>query len=178
MNNQLKKRCDELLALDLKFDFNRNMDGGNYIYHGGINIHWTDITCMADDEWIKTIASITTCKKKIDQHLQTIIQNNKTTNTLPFLEINEHPVDLVIDPVGISYFNISGNEIICPPSGGVWLDKILVIASVTENNEQPVYVLSDVEGDELKYFPQNLSPEKLIAETIGYHNAISAKQSA
>ena len=53
----------------------------------------------------------------------------------------------------------------------IYQENDIVIASVVENNEQPVYVLSDVEGDELKYFPQNLSPEKLIAETIGYHNA-------
>jgi len=55
---QFETRCEQLFEMGLKFDFNRNNDGGNYIYHGGINFHWTDITCMIMTNGMKLLPKL------------------------------------------------------------------------------------------------------------------------
>ena len=122
--SQFETRCEQLYAMGLKFDFNRNNDGGNYIYHGGINFHWTDITCMDNDKWDETVAKIATVKKQVDEQLQETLKKNYETNTLPFINADEKPVDLVVDRMGISYFTPTGREVNCPTQGGVWLNKL------------------------------------------------------
>lgn len=65
-----KTRCNDLINIGLKFDFDKHGDGGNYIYpYRGINVHWTDIQFLSDDEWHKLLAK-----------LKTIIEDHKINN--------------------------------------------------------------------------------------------------
>jgi hypothetical protein len=126
MNNKTKARCDELHAMGLKFDFNINGDGGNYIYLG-INFNWTDILCYSDAEWQKAITGTKMNKLIIDEQTMEQIKNSIELKTLPFLKNGETPENLTIDRMGVSYMDSFNREIICQPNGcGVWVDKIFV----------------------------------------------------
>lgn len=127
MSEQFKNRCSELDAIGLKFDFNRNNDGGNYIYHGGINFHWTDITCLDDLQWEKTVSKIKAVKERVDKELLENLENNKANNTLPFLDAVDKPKELTCDMFGLLYRNTKKVEIQITPDGKVWINKLEVI---------------------------------------------------
>lgn len=59
MDEKTKKRCDELVSLDMKFSF---QDGGTYIgtseLNSDFNVHHTEITCDTDEEWDKKIEGL------------------------------------------------------------------------------------------------------------------------
>jgi hypothetical protein len=129
MSEQFKNRCNELDAMGLKFDFNRNDDGGNYIYHGGINFHWTDITCMDDVQWNETVDKIKAVKERIDKELLEKLEKTKANNTLPLLDDvddENKPKNFDCDRFGISY-RYKGKEIQITPDGKVWINKLEVI---------------------------------------------------
>ena len=58
MDPKTKRRTDQLYKLGLRYD------GSSYILHD-INVHWTEITCDADNEWNKNIEKIRTEMKRM-----------------------------------------------------------------------------------------------------------------
>jgi hypothetical protein len=57
MDKQLKKRCDQIIKLNMRFN------GESYIgkedYNKDFNIHHTEITCDTDDMWNTKISKMT-----------------------------------------------------------------------------------------------------------------------
>jgi len=61
MDVKLFKRCDELVALKMKFN------GEGYIgaecYNKDFNVHYTEMLCDSDDQWNRNIANL---KKELE----------------------------------------------------------------------------------------------------------------
>jgi signal recognition particle subunit SEC65 len=51
MENQTKKRCDQLFKLGLTFN-------GKYYRKDDINVHWTEIITETNKDWNKIISKI------------------------------------------------------------------------------------------------------------------------
>jgi hypothetical protein len=61
-NQKLENRSDKLFRLGLKYN------GQNFLYHD-INFHWTDLTCMSDEEFEKAYEGAVNRKKQIDEEV-------------------------------------------------------------------------------------------------------------
>ena len=57
LNEQTKKRCDQLFALGLMFD-------GQQYRKDDFNVHWTEITCDTDEQFEKKLSDI---KKEMER---------------------------------------------------------------------------------------------------------------
>ncbi len=56
MDSNLKKRCDELFALKMKFN------GDSYVgaeeLNKDFNVHYTEISCDSDEQWERKISEL------------------------------------------------------------------------------------------------------------------------
>jgi len=62
MNDQMKKRCDELFAMGLRFN------GKSYVgteeHNNDFNFHYTEIQCDNDEQWNEKIEKVKTELKR------------------------------------------------------------------------------------------------------------------
>lgn len=58
MQEKIQKRCEELMSLDMEFNFGENAYFGSTDINRDFNVYSIEIQCDSDEEWDKKIGEL------------------------------------------------------------------------------------------------------------------------